>query len=355
MCFFLPTHPLILSFCYFVNYFIFIFICYYIILYSISFFFYLLLFSLSFLFFYSPPTPPPTLSFSPIPPTWASLFSFIIFPSISFFHFPLHSSSISTLHHCFSFFYFFISFSPFPRQGGRRPHSSFQFFFIFFSLCNTLLRAPTLFLPLAFQDFPPHFFLPLTSLLFPLAPNSENGRLFFFRVFPIFPSLGASSHTVGTLPWNLPIIFLFSSPPKLPHAGPKIYLFIYFSLFLLPPLQHSTIPPFQQHDPNAHSRWRLFQRPSIPIFFLPFYFIFYFILFCFLKTRPPSLSPVRPPPVTAGELLPTGDPLPISSVSHYYYYYYYYYSFFSICSNCCLWYLNCWINMKFVVNLLLVD
>ena len=49
MCFFLPTHPLILSFYYFVNYFIFIFICYYIILYYLSYLFiyYYFLFSFS--------------------------------------------------------------------------------------------------------------------------------------------------------------------------------------------------------------------------------------------------------------------------------------------------------------------
>ena len=223
--------------------------------------------------------------------------------------------------------------------------------------------------------------------------------LFFFFLFPLSPLSGSS------------LFFLFFGAsrrgrgdffPLLPRRWPP-FLFIYFSFFPFPlrslhlcnsllqtPIHNWAISLFPYSDffflfspLSAYSAL----HPSIPIFsnfIYLFIFIYpYFILFLFPKSHP--LSPARSS-TGRRRRAPIGR-RPPSFFSHPLTFPYHSFSIIIIIiiiiiviviiiiiviviiiivivivvilfyfnSNCYLWNLNCWINMKFGVNLSLVD
>ena len=230
MWYFLPTHPLILNFYYFVNCFTFTFICYYyyIILYIYILFIYLfilfsfssLLFSLSFSF-----SPLPTLSPTPhISSIIILLFYFFLFflPTFQASHFGLSISSPSLR----------------VDNWTTSPEPPFSQFLDFFSLTTPQLRFPIVFLYFSTSFFS-FFFL----------SHSTHGRptpisfpfYFLLQLVPMPTSPPDSIITVGGVT-SAP--FLAPFHPHFLHFSSFhffnlfiflfIYLFIIFISFLFP-------------------------------------------------------------------------------------------------------------------------
>ena len=254
MWYFLPTHPLILNFYYFVNCFTFIFICYYyyIILYYIFIFIFIFIFHL-FIYFLSP---------------LSSLLSLSLFPHPTYPHLPsippcprpsnLHSSSFFL-----SFFYFF---SPIPKAWCP------PIFFCPPSLSILALLPPLLSFPrLAFLVGNP-FLLPI---FFSFSSLTRVNTHFFLHFF--FFSLQLSA------PTPIPVD-AFSGIPPSPFSSSHSIFFI----FILFPKNPSTLTVtsrvIDQSSPTSHclpmppSPFLSFSRFTITLVVLLIIIIYLFFL-----------------------------------------------------------------------------